>query len=49
MGFPMEVVGVGNKKITERIHIKYFKIMNLKYETYGMGGKISKFRLFQKK
>jgi hypothetical protein len=42
MGFPLEVVGVGKKNITGRIHIKYAENMDLKYETDGLDGKISK-------
>jgi hypothetical protein len=30
MGFPLEVVGVGKKKIIGRIHIKYVDNMDLK-------------------
>jgi hypothetical protein len=32
MGFPLEVVGVGKKNITERSHIKYVN-MDLKTKT----------------
>jgi hypothetical protein len=42
MGFPLEVVGVGKKKITGRIHIKYARNMDLNTEIDGMNGKISK-------
>jgi hypothetical protein len=42
MGFPLEVVGVGKKKITGRIHIKYADNMDLKTEIDDMDGKISK-------
>jgi hypothetical protein len=36
MGFPMEVVGAGKKKITGRRHIKYIENMDLKYEIDGL-------------
>jgi hypothetical protein len=39
MGFPLEVVGVGKKKIIGRIHIKICRIKN---EIDGLDGKISK-------
>jgi hypothetical protein len=42
MGFPLEVVGVGNQNITGRIHIKYVDNMDLKIETDDMDGNISK-------
>ena len=42
MGFPLEVVGVGNQNITRRIHIKYVHNMDLKTKTDDMYGNISK-------
>jgi hypothetical protein len=42
MGFPLEVVGVGKKKITGRSHIKYVDSIDLKTETDDLDGKISK-------
>jgi hypothetical protein len=42
MGFTLEVVGVGNKKITGRSHITYLDNMDLKTETDDLDGKISK-------
>ena len=42
MGFPLEVVGAGKKKITGRIHIKYANNMDLKTETNDLDGNISK-------
>jgi hypothetical protein len=42
MGFPLEVVSVGKKKITRRSHIKYEDYMDLKTEIYDLDGKISK-------
>ena len=42
MGFPLEVVGVGKKKITRRIHIKYADNMDLKTKTDDLDGNISK-------
>jgi hypothetical protein len=42
MRFPLEVVGPGKKKITGRIHIKYVDNMDLKTETDGLDGNISK-------
>jgi hypothetical protein len=42
MGFPLEVVGFGNKNIIGRIHIKYAKKMDLKSETDGLYGNILK-------
>ena len=41
MGFPLEVVGVGKKKITRRIHIKYAENMDLKTEIDDLDGNIS--------
>ena len=40
--FPLEVVGVGKKKITCRNHIKYADNMDLKTETNDLNGNISK-------
>jgi hypothetical protein len=42
MGFPLEVVGVGRKNITARIHIKYVRNMDLNIETNGIDGNILK-------
>jgi hypothetical protein len=42
MRFPLEVVGVGKKKIARRSHIKYADNMHLKTETDDLDGKISK-------
>jgi hypothetical protein len=42
MRFPLEVVGVGKKKITRRSHIKYVYNMDLKTETDNLDGNISK-------
>ena len=42
MGFPLELVGVGKKRITWRIHIKYVENLDLKYETYSLDGNVSK-------
>jgi hypothetical protein len=42
MRFPLEVVGVGKKNIIGRSHIKYADNMDLKTETYGLDGRISK-------
>ena len=42
MGFPLEVVGVGKKKITWGSHIKYVDNMDLKIEIDDLDGKISK-------
>jgi hypothetical protein len=42
MGFPLEVIGVGKKKITSRSHIKYVYNLDLKTKTYDLDGKISK-------
>jgi hypothetical protein len=42
MRFPLEVVGAGKKDITRRRHIKYAENMDLKYETNGLDGKISR-------
>jgi hypothetical protein len=42
MRFPLEVIGVSKKKITERIHIKYVDNMDLKTQTDDLDGKISK-------
>ena len=42
MRFPLEVVGVGKKKITCTSHIKYADNMDLKDETNDLDGKISK-------
>jgi hypothetical protein len=42
MGFPLEVVGVGKKNITGRIHIKYVDNMDLKTEIDDLDGNISK-------
>jgi hypothetical protein len=42
MGFPLEVVVVGKKDITCRIHIKYADNMDLKTKTNDLYGKSSK-------
>jgi hypothetical protein len=42
MGFPLELVGASKKKITGRSHIQYADNMDLKTETDGLDGKISK-------
>jgi hypothetical protein len=42
MGFPLEVVVVGKKDITCRIHIKYVDNMDLKTKTNDLYGKSSK-------
>jgi hypothetical protein len=42
MGFSLEIVGVGNQKITRRSHIKYEDNMDLKTETDDLDGNISK-------
>ena len=42
MGFPLEVVGDGKKKITGRIYITYVDNMDLKTKTNDPDGKISK-------
>jgi hypothetical protein len=41
-GFPLELVGVGKQKITGISHIKYAERMDIKSETDGLDGKISK-------
>jgi len=42
MEFPLEVVGVGKKNITEGIHIKYADNMDLKIESDDFDGNILK-------
>jgi hypothetical protein len=42
MIFPLEVVGVGKKNITCRIHIKYVDNMDLKTKNDDLDGKSSK-------
>ena len=42
MGFPLEVVGAGKKKINGIIHIKYAENMDLRYEIDGVDGNILK-------
>ena len=42
MRFPLEVVGVGKKKITGRRNIKYADNMDLKTKIDDLDGKISK-------
>ena len=42
MGFPLEVFGVGKKKIIGRSYIKYENNMDLKIETDDLDGKRSK-------
>ena len=42
MGFPLEVIGVGKKKIIARNHIKYVNNIGVKTETDDIDGKISK-------
>jgi hypothetical protein len=42
MGFTLEVVVVGKKDITCRIHIKYADNVYLKTKTNDLDGKISK-------
>jgi hypothetical protein len=42
MRFPLEVVVVGNKDITCRIHIKYADNMDLKTKNNDLDGKSSK-------
>jgi hypothetical protein len=42
VGFPLEVVGAGKKKITRRIHIKYADNIDLKTKNHNLDGKISK-------
>jgi hypothetical protein len=42
MGFPLEVVGSGNKNITGRSHINYVANMDLRTKTDNLDGNISK-------
>jgi hypothetical protein len=42
MGFPLEVVGLGNQNVTRRIHIKYKYNMDLKTKTNDLYGNILK-------
>jgi hypothetical protein len=39
MVFSLEVVGVGKKNITRRIHIKYVDNTDFENKTYGLDGK----------
>ena len=49
MGFPLEVVGAGKKKITRRSHIKYADNMDLKTKPNDLDGKILKNQAVLKK
>jgi hypothetical protein len=42
MGFPLEVIGAGKKKITRISHIKYVDNMDLRTETDDLDGNILK-------
>ena len=49
MRFPLEVIVVGKKDITCRIHIKYADNVDLQIETDDLDGKISKIYAVLKK